>query len=63
MSKKRSKVTSYNVRIYDNGNGTFSLGFVDRFKTVGQPKNTCGTWVKGSKNKMVRLLTKGTIKE
>lgn len=60
MPAKRTK-TEYNIRVIDNGDGTYSLGFVSRLKACGLPKDTCGMWVPGSRNKMIRLLTKGTL--
>jgi len=60
--------TSYNVRIVDNGDKTYSIGFVSRLKikrgvmACGLPKATTFEWVQGSVGKMVRLLTKGTLK-
>lgn len=56
-----SKETAYNVRIIDNGNGTYSLGHVSRFTTYKAPKDCIGRWVSGSRTKIIRLLTKGTL--
>ena len=58
----KKQKTSYNVRIVDNGDGTYSIGHVSRLKTCGLPKDVGGEWVKGSIGKMIRLLTKGTLK-
>ena len=56
------KKTHYNIRIIDNGNGTYSLGFVHRFKTTPMKKKIAGEWVEGNVNKVIRLLNKGSIK-
>lgn len=50
--------TEYNVRIVDNGNGTFSLGFIHRLKNK---KGGGGEWVDGNKPKIVKLLAKGSL--
>ena len=63
MKNTKKKKTEYNVRIVDNGNGTYSVGYISRLKTCGLPKNIRGMWVAGSRNKIFRLLTKGTFKE
>ncbi len=54
--------TSYNIRIIDNGDGTFSLGFISRLRITRLSKGTQGEWVDGSRNKIVQLLTKGTLR-
>lgn len=72
MEKTKKEKTSYNIRIVDNGDGTFELGFVSRFKTKGRyskkteitvpvPKDCYGEWVEGSVRKMVKLLRKGNF--
>lgn len=57
----KKEKTDYNIRIVDNGDGTFELGFVSRLKTKGLPKDIAGEWVSGSVRKMVRLLKKGIL--
>jgi len=43
----------YNVRIVDNGDGTFQLGPVSRLRSfIGGG----GEWISGSQRKMLRLL-------
>jgi len=51
--------TEYNVRLVDNGDGTFSLGFVQRLKKMRKGHE----WVDGNKPKVVKLLTKGSLVE
>jgi len=60
MKKSR---TSYNVRLYDNGDGTYSLGFCHRFKLTPKVKDIEGEWVDGSLNKVKSLLEKGSRRD
>ena len=46
--------TSYNVRIIDHGDGKFSVGFIHRFKKVGNKGG--GEWVDGNRGKVKRQL-------
>lgn len=60
MAKKKKPQVDYNVRIIDNQDGTFSVGFVSRLQVHKKPKGDVGaTWVDGSKRKMEKLLTQG----
>jgi len=56
---------SYNVRIYDNEDGTLSLGFVLGFKpnrsTTENPKGEGGQWVDRSPKTIKRLIEKGKL--
>ena len=58
---KKQEPSDYNVRIIDNGGGTFSRGHVSRFRVNNGSGDHCGTWVKGNQAKMQRLLTKGEL--
>lgn len=51
---------SYNVRIYEHEDGTFSLGWVSAFrpnrKTPKNPKGEGGTWVNASAKRLGKRL-------
>jgi len=58
VKKSDKKITGYNVRIIDNHDGSFSIGFVSRFKPNG---GGGGEWVEGNRPKLIKLL-KGEFK-
>lgn len=60
MTKKKKR-TSYNIRLIDNGDGTYSLGFIHRFRNNKNIQG--GEWVDGSQNKVKRLLVKGELRD
>lgn len=47
---------AYNVRIYDNGDGTYKVGYVHRLRYL---KNKGPDWVDGNKPKIEKLLKEG----
>lgn len=53
------KITTYNVRLIDNHDGSFSIGFISRFKLN---KGGGGEWVDGNLRKLKKLL-RGELKE
>ena len=56
---------NYNVRIIDNGDGTFELGYVTGLDTKSHYDKSMKIWVqnwrRGNKRKMARLLHSGNI--
>jgi hypothetical protein len=63
-TKKRKPVKisrSFNVRIYDMGNGEWALGYVMRFKKTPKSMEFAGRWVRGNREDLIKLLMKGQI--
>lgn len=56
----KKTVKSYNVRIVDNGDDTYSVDWVHWFKP--NKSDSGGQWVAGSVGKMIRLLTNRTVR-
>ena len=57
---KKTKEQNYNVRVVDNGDGTYSLGFIHRLREY---EGGGGEWIEGSRSKLERLLIKGEHKK
>lgn len=57
----RDKV-AYNVRLYSNPDGTFTLGFVDVFKPASDIRKATqggGTWKRDNRTKFAKRLSLG----
>ena len=51
---------NYNIRVVDNGDGTYSLGFIHRLREH-EGGGGGGEWVYGSRAKIEKLLTEGEL--
>ena len=58
MSSKKIKAVYYNIRIVDLGRYRYQVGYVSRLR---ESKGGGGTWVRGSINKIRRLLIEGQL--
>ena len=54
MDQMATKKTVYNVRLIDNGDGTFAIPFAHRFKKGRQGS---GEWVDAAMSRIQRLFT------
>lgn len=58
---KKTKSTAYNVRVVDNGDGTFTVSFVSRYRQFINSGEWNGEWIDGSIRNVCRLLSKGRM--